>query len=146
MNDSSSVVYASFSEVVNNSPLAQLESDRLTQVKRILDAGAKQAEENSDVLPQDKVIQARRADAQLLNAKWITEQQGARQVVLAEVRRAADALLKKEGYSLIIDSDAILAAQPNKDVSGALAAALKDVKPDFGSLPVVTTVKKDKAK
>lgn len=145
MNDSSPVVYASFREVVNSSPLAQLEANRLAQVKRILDKGAAQADENSEALPQGKAIQVRRADAQLLNAKWVAEQQGARQVVLAEVRRAADALLKKEGYSMIIDSDVMLAGQPAKDVSGALIAALKDVKPDFGSLPVVTTVNKDKA-
>ena len=144
MKESQTVVYASFSEVVSASPLARLESDRLAAVKKVLDEGAQQAMANYAGMPADKAAQARQADSQLLNAQWAAEQQGARSVVLAQVRKAAEALLKKEGYGLIVDRDAVMAGAPEKDVSKALAAALKDAKPDFGSLPVVTPVKPEK--
>lgn len=144
MKEPGPVVYASFSEVIATSPLSRQEADRLAAVKKALNEGAQTAESHYAEMSADKAAQARQADSQLLNAQWAAEQQGARAVVLAQVRKAADALLKKEGYGLIVDRDAVMAGQPEKDVSKALAAALKDAKPDFGSLPVVTPVKSEK--
>jgi len=144
MKESQTVVYASFSEAVSASPLARQEADRLAAVKKVLDEGAQQAMANYAGMPADKAAQARQADSQLLNAQWAAEQQGARSVVLAEVRKAAEALLKKEGYALIVDRDAVMAGAPEKDVTSALVAGLKDAKPDFGSLPAVTPVNPEK--
>jgi len=144
MKESQTVVYASFSEAVAASPLAQLEAERLGAVKKVLDEGAQKAQSLYAGMPEEKAQRARQADAQLLNSQWVAEQQGARAVVLTEVRKAAADLLKKEGYAMIVDRDAVMVGQPEKDVTGALVAGLKDAKPDFGTLPAVTPVNPEK--
>lgn len=144
MKESSPVVCASFGEVIATSPLAQLEADRLSAVRASLEEGAKAAEGHYAGMTAAAATQAREADARLLNAQWSAELQGARAVVIAQVRAAAAELVKKKGYGMIIDRDLVMVCAAEKDVTVALAASLKNVKLDFGSLPMVTPVEIEK--
>lgn len=137
MNTSESVFFVNIDRVICESPLGAQEKAHLTEVRTALLAGAELAEKNYEKMSTKKQSCARQADEQLIGKQWIVEQKAARSAVISAVLSVADSLRQQNGYGLIVSSSVVITATPDRDVSGVLVEALKDVQVTFSSVPQV---------
>ncbi|MTD41198.1 hypothetical protein GIX45_21770 [Erwinia sp. CPCC 100877] len=136
------VVWVDVSQAISDSPLAKQEKTRLETVKNILLKAEQEANKSYKGMDKAKADQARRSDAIMINRQWNLEKRAARTALLNQVRAAVEEVRKNNNYAVIVDSGAVLTADPASDVTKQVVEALKSAKVDFGELPSVTV--KDK--
>ncbi|MFS7302880.1 hypothetical protein AB6873_16090 [Rahnella rivi] len=130
--------FANIEQIMIDSGLAAQEKTHLEQVHQSLQDGAKLVEENYKTLPQDKVPQARQADANVLNAQWQAQQMAARNAVVAEVKTVTEQYREEHKIDAIMPVQSAMSYSKDLDVTADLVAKLKDVKIKFGEVPTIS--------
>ncbi len=130
--------FVNIEQVIIDSGFAAQEKTHLEAVHQSLQSGATLAEEAYKSLPQDKLAQARQADANVLNGLWQAEQRAARNVVIAQVAKAAEQYRAAHKIDAIMPAQTALSYSKELDVSADLIAQLKNEKVNFGDLPTIT--------
>lgn len=136
--NTSPVATVNLTTVFKNSTLSEQEMAHLKEVKAILMKGQEDGHAMRGVAGTESAQKAQQADEAALNNQWLLEQAAAREAVLRAIREASDAVLSENHYSVVADSESLLAASADVDVTGEVVKHLRSRTVDFGSLPVVT--------
>ena len=137
------IAYVNLVRVINESPVGNLEAIRNNQVKEVLANAEMAAQEAYLSMTEDAIQKNRAVDVENINQLWVIEQQNARAISLRVIFKEIEKYRILEGLDVILNSECVVSADKQYDVTDDIILNLKDVNVDYGDLPGFTVIKQE---
>lgn len=132
------IAYVNVTRLMSESSLGQLESARNEEIKAILLKAEAAAQKAYLSMSAEEVQSNRAVDAANINQSWQIEQKNSRSISLSVALEKIEAYRKEKGLNIILNSEFIICADEEYDVTSDVILSLKEINVDYGVLPTFT--------
>lgn len=132
------ISYVNLTRLIGESPLGILESARNEEVKAILLKAEAAAQKAYLSMSVEEMQNNRAVDAANINQSWLIEQKNSRSISLSFALKKVEEYRKEKALNIILNSEYIVCADEEYDVTSDILLNLKDINVDYGDLPTFT--------
>lgn len=132
------IAYVNLTRLMGESPLGILEYARNEEVKSVLIKAEAAAQKAYLSMSEEEKQNNRAVDVANINQSWLIEQKNSRSMSLSVALKKIEEYRKAKGFNIVLNSDYIVCADEEYDITNDILLSLKDINVDYGDLPTFT--------
>ena len=132
------IAYVNVARLISESSLGRLESARNEEVKAILMKAEAAAQKAYLSMSVEDMQNNRAVDAANINQSWLIEQKNSRSMSLSFALKKVEEYRKAKNFNIVLNSEHVVAADEEYDITNDILESLKDINVDYGDLPTFT--------